>query len=352
MQSFVQQAHNLYCTVTPSIGGVYSVLPVTRKGILDLPFHISRLADSWNQINGYRIEQTAVVNMDEIVEKVKIIKNKNDESNGAVALCFGKYEKANEQFTYKYFDLSQPSYLNIIPKKQHFIVDFQMHKRLYPTAKYTSWLIERKPLEMNTHFLSSETIIYHDTYETKNENNSLFSDSMIITEGLKTNIFFIDNNNNIITSPSSLILSGSMAKIVKAICQLNNINIIEKEIQLSLFDQWKGAFLTSSTKGIQMIDELIIPIANNYDISQLKNIESYNKNNNNNKITVKNNNNKIYLHVIFDYKISFDSISLNKLEYVKKHLQDFLYDDNYDYNNEINDILNHSNGHNIWTSLK
>lgn len=70
-----------------------------------------------------------------------------------------------------------------------------------------------------------------------------------ITECSRCNIFFIDKNN-VIHTPKNGLLKGVTRKQVITLAVQNNIELIEREIQLSEIPDMAGAFLTATTKGV------------------------------------------------------------------------------------------------------
>jgi len=81
----------------------------------------------------------------------------------------------------------------------------------------------------------------------------------IITEGSRSNIFFVDNDNTIVTSPDYLVLPGITRQTVTEICQDEAIKLIYKEMNLSEISCFKSAFITGTSPmvmPVKTIDEL------------------------------------------------------------------------------------------------
>jgi hypothetical protein len=66
-----------------------------------------------------------------------------------------------------------------------------------------------------------------------------------IREGLTSNFFVIDSQDNIVTAPDDVVLDGSIRKLVVDICKQNGINIKFECPNLQNIQSWKGAFITS-----------------------------------------------------------------------------------------------------------
>jgi len=67
-----------------------------------------------------------------------------------------------------------------------------------------------------------------------------------ITEGSRSNVFFI-TKNNLITSPDEKVLQGITRKKIIQLCGNNNIPVIKKDIPLGEIVKLEGAFLTGSS---------------------------------------------------------------------------------------------------------
>lgn len=92
----------------------------------------------------------------------------------------------------------------------------------------------------------------------------LINENGIITEGSRSNIFFIDDESNIVTSPDCLVLPGITRKNVKEICRDEAISIIYKEILLSDITGFKSAFITGTSPMIlpvKAIDKLTFDVS-------------------------------------------------------------------------------------------
>lgn len=74
----------------------------------------------------------------------------------------------------------------------------------------------------------------------------LIDDKGFITEGSKSNIFFI-KGNKIITPPERDVLNGITRINVLKICKKNNIDIIQEKVSLSDIKKMDSAFLTGTS---------------------------------------------------------------------------------------------------------
>jgi len=102
-----------------------------------------------------------------------------------------------------------------------------------------------------------------------------------ITEGSRTNIFFV-KGNNIITPPPEKVLQGTTRKRVIRLCRENNINVSEEPVKYTDLPGFDSAFLTGTSPKVlpvKSIDNQIFSADNSVTrrISYLydKEIEQY-----------------------------------------------------------------------------
>jgi branched-chain amino acid aminotransferase len=67
-----------------------------------------------------------------------------------------------------------------------------------------------------------------------------------ITEGSRSNVFFVINNQ-VYTSPDEKVLNGITRRKILKLCMDNNIPFIKKDLPVINIRQFKGAFLTGSS---------------------------------------------------------------------------------------------------------
>jgi branched-chain amino acid aminotransferase len=67
-----------------------------------------------------------------------------------------------------------------------------------------------------------------------------------ITEGSRTNIFFI-RENRLFTAPDKLILSGITRKHILELCRENNIEVRYECVKANETDQYESAFMTGTS---------------------------------------------------------------------------------------------------------
>ncbi|MFC2087611.1 aminotransferase class IV [Bacteroidota bacterium] len=92
----------------------------------------------------------------------------------------------------------------------------------------------------------------------------------ILTEGSKSNLFFI-RNQTLFTTPEELVLTGITRKYVKKICEENHFSWIEKKIKLKDIHNYESCFISGTSPMIlpvRQLDETFFQVHN----SLLRNI--------------------------------------------------------------------------------
>lgn len=74
----------------------------------------------------------------------------------------------------------------------------------------------------------------------------LVNESNLITEGSRSNVFFI-KGESLITAPDSMILSGITRKQILSICEENNINVELRCVNADEIAECDGAFMTGTS---------------------------------------------------------------------------------------------------------
>jgi branched-chain amino acid aminotransferase len=80
----------------------------------------------------------------------------------------------------------------------------------------------------------------------------LINQQGLVTEGSKSNIFFVINNE-LLTAPLDLVLGGITRQKVLELCTENNIRCIEKAISISVIGQVQAAFITGTSPRVMPV---------------------------------------------------------------------------------------------------
>jgi branched-subunit amino acid aminotransferase/4-amino-4-deoxychorismate lyase len=84
-----------------------------------------------------------------------------------------------------------------------------------------------------------------------------FDNDQLLTEATTSNVFLINQTNQIITPPvSSTVLSGILRLKLIEYLNLKGLKVWEKEISREEFLEARSIFLTNSIKGIRIINKI------------------------------------------------------------------------------------------------
>lgn len=84
----------------------------------------------------------------------------------------------------------------------------------------------------------------------------LVSKQGYITEGSRSNVMYVDNNNKIYTTPDSQVLKGITRQTVIEICEKLNIEVATKLITKQMLNNFSAAFLTGTSPGVLPIKSI------------------------------------------------------------------------------------------------
>jgi len=151
---------------------------------------------------------------------------------------------------------------------------------VYPTTeqykngvKGALFFAERKDPESKVinHRLRSE--IYHKLILEGAYEALLVNNNNCITEGSRSNIFFI-KENNLITAPDEAVLGGITRKYILEICRENGINVKLTFIKASRISDYNSVFMTGTSPTVlpfNCIDKTYFKVTNPL-ITQLRNM--------------------------------------------------------------------------------
>jgi len=100
----------------------------------------------------------------------------------------------------------------------------------------------------------------------------LINENNLVTEGSRSNIFFV-KNDNIYTAKSSDILKGITWQYVIRICNELGIKVFQQDIKLSEIAEFESCFITGTSPKIMPVSEIndVKFIVKNYITSQIMN---------------------------------------------------------------------------------
>ncbi|KAJ1439821.1 hypothetical protein B484DRAFT_163556 [Ochromonadaceae sp. CCMP2298] len=232
--------------------GVYTVVPILGKGILDLPFHIQRLHHSFQRSNPELGELLHLDDVDSMVRRsLHSTLGGRAVSSGIISICMGVKDSAPDVDSSLYIKSPAATdeatrFIGMEPSE--YLVDFAPLERSPVDSKYTQWLEERKSIERLRPASANETILYRKK-----------SGRTLLTEGLVSNLFVDDGDGGLLTAPDTMALPGSMSRLVKILCNHANVPITEVAPDLAEHRRWRGAFVTNAGRAVQRVDGMFLP---------------------------------------------------------------------------------------------
>jgi len=223
--------------------GSYTVMPILGNKMLDFPFHFSRLLDGLTVIT----KDDPVKWTDQILLKditLEEINNSVGNRDDPAAIVTIAMYKNSEGINVKSFYSSMDQEIFTLSINSKLLtVNTYDYIRTNPQVKDINWPIERKIVEAKR--------INQDVDET-----ILVKNCEYFTEGLVSNFFVINENHQMQTCPDNFVLSGSMAKLIKAIAHDLGYDVLERPPKIEDLPKYKAAFLCSSCKPIQLVSSL------------------------------------------------------------------------------------------------
>jgi len=218
---------------------IYEVIRIIDGVPLYLEEHLTRLRNSAKIIN-VNLKKTD----EDIVKDIYRLIKENNEMNLNVKILFGNFDGTKED-VFLYFIKS-------------FYPPQEMYRQGIHVILYES---ERKNPNAKTSNRELREAINKKREEKKAFEALLVNHLGNITEGSRTNVFFVDEEN-IYTPPSEKVLLGVTRTKILELCDAHNIKVIEEDISLNHLHKYKGAFITGTS-----INVLPIKTINNIEFN-------------------------------------------------------------------------------------
>ena len=257
------------------VGGVYTSISVTNRGIMDLPFHMNRLFQSCVYLDYFSATESSKIQfIQHVLQSIDQAIFGKPVSNGLLIICCGKTLESSIDVSVLFHPTH--SFSSHI-MDANYTVNFFPIQRAPAQIKYTKWVLERQPLIDQRDSDVQETLIYY-----RGEDNVEY-----LTEGLTTTFYILMEDNTIVMPPTEKILYGSVQRWAQIIAPSLSVNLLIKPIPISSFSEWKGAFVTSSGRIMQPIHkvkfsneqllerfprEIVFEYPENHSITKLKDV--------------------------------------------------------------------------------
>ena len=212
---------------------VYEVLRVINFKIAFLDDHIERLKSSILGV-GRQIPDESIAHLD---TDIKNLVAKNNFSEGNIKILLQFFE--NEENVFIYF--IPHSYPSESDYEKGVEVGLYESVRKNPNIKAVSSVRE----EINS-LLKRKNL-----YELL-----LVNDNEEVTEGSRTNVFFIDSENNVVSAPDEVVLKGITRKYAIQICDQEKIPLLFKNVKVNELENYQSAFLTGTSPKILPIKKI------------------------------------------------------------------------------------------------
>ena len=215
---------------------IYEVIRLTNKVPLFLDEHYNRLI---NSVYLAKFEVSNLPSKDIVNSALQQLINKNNFDIGNIKLGL-MFTKTGEFISLKMY---------FIPHHYPTLEDYQNGVKLI-----THSAIRKQPnIKIRNRGLrnkSDELIKSNNVFEVL-----LINEKGFITEGSRSNIFFV-KNDNIYTAKSSDILKGITWQYVIRICNELGIKVFQQDIKLSEISEFESCFITGTSPKIMPVNEI------------------------------------------------------------------------------------------------
>lgn len=229
LNKLLVKSANISLTKITTNKTAYEVIKVIDSAPLFISQHYKRLQES-TQKSGIALNITEK----EILNSIKALVNNNYFSTGNIEISVSNNHSL-VRFIPHFYPTSEMYKVGVS-------VGFYYAERNNPTAK-----IKNNTLRNNI----NKTLKRKGFFEVL-----LISKQGYITEGSRSNIMFIDNNNKIYTPIDSQVLKGITRQTVMDICEKLNIEVTRKLITKQMLGDFDAAFLTGTSPGVLPIKKI------------------------------------------------------------------------------------------------
>ena len=237
---------------------VYEVILFNEGVFYDFDAHINRL---FNSLKSIEIDFSFTKKTIELIVKNLIRLNRVTFGSVYIQVSRGVAER-----NHTYDNLKVKPILTIITSKKHNTTNAIIKGVKAITIRDNRWSRpDIKTTQLLPNVLAKTIANKQGAYE------SIFIDDQgYITEGSSSNIWIINNKNEIITrNIDGKILSGITRKTVAEFAKLNDLKVLEKKFSKEDMFKAKEVFLTSASSFVTPINEIDEVKVNNGNIGQL-----------------------------------------------------------------------------------
>lgn len=245
----VSEFDNIYFEKGPSI---YEVIRVMDKVPLFLEEHYERFINS-AKLMGYKIS----ISIENIKNSILNMISINDIKSYNIKIVLNSLENPTQNLYYFFIKSAYP--------EQHMYVD-GINTFLYSATRENP---NAKVIHKNMRDEINMLLHEKECYEAL-----LVNEKDEITEGSRSNLFFI-RNNTVITAPSRDVLLGITRQRVISLCIKNNIKVEEEIIKSNFVNTYDACFISGTSPRILPICKIDNNIYNTDNVILRKIIELY-----------------------------------------------------------------------------
>lgn len=220
---------------------IYEVIRVINKIPVFLKEHFERMKES---IQLSKVEGN--INFDDYKNSIELLINENE------------FENCNIRVSYYYNKIE--------------IVLFYFIESFYPSVEQFKIGVHTvtAKIQRNNPNVKAFQKDFKERVQRVIDDNKAFEAILIneddtVSEGSKSNIFFV-KNNKLVTSPDSAVLLGVTRNKVIDVCEKNGIEMDKRTVRFEELDSFEGAFITGTSNDvlpIRTIDERLFNSAEN-----------------------------------------------------------------------------------------
>ncbi|MEX0983134.1 MAG: aminotransferase class IV [Bacteroidales bacterium] len=215
-----------------SVSIIYEVVRLMDGQLLFLDDHLERLQNSCAKA-GEKCPEKAI-----LISHLKVLISKASISNGNIRLLV--YEKGGEThiacFFVPHFYPSVEDYRNGVLTRTY------SFERPEPTVKRWNEKFRRNVSKFIQQNKIYEAILLNARGE--------------LTEGSRSNLFFIDKHSSVHTAAEKMILPGITRKYVLQLCKTHNFRVVEKAVSKSEAENMKSCFISGTSPKVLPIKQL------------------------------------------------------------------------------------------------
>lgn len=204
---------------------IYEVIRVINKRPVFLKEHYDRMKES---IHLSKVEGN--LDFDDYKKSIELLINENEFENCNVRVSY--YYNNQEVVLFYFIESHYPS------------------KEMFTTGVHT---VTAKIQRTNPNVKAFQKEFKERVQQIIDESNAfeaiLINDDDTVSEGSKSNIFFV-KDKKLVTSPDSAVLLGVTRSKVVEVCENNGIEVEKRVIRLEELDLFDGAFITGTSNDV------------------------------------------------------------------------------------------------------